>query len=198
MKNMAELFIDFYSKYEASIRVSLSDSGERTLLYEVFLFTAFVLQQMKNLNGTGIDDAIARALTQVEDSTVDTFNLGNYFNASDIDVKIPTIVGFRGKGNKRFIAEFDVINSSPTIRVHPKGFGLLGKEVNYYALQSINALLKYFTIKYSKNPPNKYVFSDALNLCGREYITCKNSIGIRSLNQGQVVTNILKQLFPKQ
>jgi hypothetical protein len=197
MKNMAELYIDFYSKYEASIRVSLSDSGERTLLYEVFLFSAFVLQQMQNLNGTGIDDAIARALIQVEDSTVDTFNLGNYINASDIDVKIPTIVGYRGKGNKRFNAEFNIINSSPTIRVHPKGFGLLGKEVNYYALQSINALLKYFTIKYSNTSPNKYVFSDASNLCGREYVTCKNGIGIRSINQGQVVTNILKQLFPK-
>ena len=154
MKNMSELYIDFYSKYEASIRASLSDSGEHILLYEVFLFSAFVLKQMQNLNGTGLDDAIAMALIKVEDSTIDTFNLGNYINASDIDIKIPSIVGYRGKGSKSFYAEFNVINSYPTLQVYPKGFGLLGKEVNYYALQSINALLNYFTIKYSSTPPN--------------------------------------------
>jgi hypothetical protein len=152
---------------------------------------------MHNLNGTGIDQAIAKALLEAKDSIIKSFNLGDYINAADIEIKIPKLVNYRGKGNKGFDGALNVINSGsstgPSMQIRPRGFGIFGKEVNYYALQSINVLLNYFTVKYSNDPSRLYVFSDALNLCGREYIS--GNIGLFE-SQGQAVTRILIRLFP--
>ena len=199
MKNFAEIYIDFYSKHEASVRVSFSLTNEHILHYEVTLFSAFVFRQMSNLKGSGLDQAIAEALIEAKDSIIDRFNLGDYINAADIEIRIPTLVNYRGKGDKGFDAVLNFLKTAPfptpSMKLQTRGFGVLGKEVNYYALQSINILLNYFTVKYSGDPPRMYIFSDASNLCGREYIAGNIGIG---MSQGQAVMRILEKLFPKQ
>jgi hypothetical protein len=199
MKNDAELYIDFYSKNEASVRVSFSETDAYILNYEIALFCAFVFLQMTNLKSTGVDKAIANALLEAKDSIIVKFNLGDYINAKDIEVKIPSLVHYRGKGNKGFYAAFNIIDTpsipTPAMTLQTIGFDILGKEINYYALQSINILLKYFINKYSGDPPYLYAFSDASNLCGKEYISGNVGFG---LSQGKAVTRILMQIFPKQ
>jgi hypothetical protein len=199
MKNDAELYIDFYSKNEASVRVSFSETDAYILNYEIALFCAFIFLQMTNLKATGVDSAIANALLEARDTKIDKFNLGDYINARDIEVRIPSLVHYRGKGNKGFYAVQNIISTpsgpTPAMTLQTIGFNILGKEINYYALQSINVLLNYFTIKYSGDPPRLYAFSDASNLCGKEYKAGNVGVG---LSQGKAVRRILMQIFPKQ
>ncbi len=199
MENFAELYIDFYTKNEASVRVSFSETDGYILSYEVALFCAFVFLQMNNLKSTSVDKAIANALLEANDSTIKKYNLGDYINARDIEVRIPSLGHYRGKGNKCFYAAFNIINTpsgpNPAMTLQTIGFDVLGEEINYYALQSINVLLNYFTIKYSGDSASLYAFRDASNLCGKEYIAGNVGFG---LSQGKAVARILMQIFPKQ
>jgi hypothetical protein len=55
----------------------------------------------------------------------------------------PSIVQYQGDGSKRFFVSY------PPFQFHPKGFGLFGAQVNYYAFQSVLALYKFIDKKYS-------------------------------------------------
>jgi hypothetical protein len=197
MKNFAELYIDFYSKYGASVRALFSDIDERMLHYEILLFTAFVFRQLNNLRGSGLDQLIADSLLKANDSTISRFNIGDYIHAADIEIRVPFIVNFHGNGDKSFYAVINLLNTTPyptpTLQLKAAGFGVQGKEVNYYALQSINVFLNYFKVKYKSDPNRLYAFCDASNLCGMEYRTGNIGIG---LSEGEAVVRILKKLFP--
>lgn len=198
MNNFAEMNIDFYSKNDASVRMSFAEIGDNSLPIELILFCSFLLRQVHNLKNTNLSALISEALLKVNSANVHKFNLGDFIKASDIDVISPLIVPFRGKGEKRFDVVLNIIDMPPDliplIKLYPKGFGIFGKEVNFYSLQSINALLKYFSGKYINNPPYLQAFSDASNLCGKEYLTGNVGFGI---SQGQTVIRILKCLFQK-
>ena len=196
MKNYAEVLIDFYSKYEASVNISFSYSGKPHLGHEVVVFCAFVLKQMTNLKGTGFDHSIAKSLCDVKNTSMDVFNLFNSFEYLDAVNKVMFLYTYRGQGEKGFDAFLNIMGSpsSPifSMKLKPRGFGILGKEVNFYAIQSINFLLKYFAMKYVNDPNSKNTFSDASNLCGYEYL--KGSIGI-GISQRQAIDRIMNELF---
>ena len=196
MKNYAEVLIDFYSKYEASVNISFSYSGKPYLGHEVVVFCAFVLKQMINLKGTGFDQSIAKGLCDVKHISMDVFNLFNSIDYFDAVNKILFLYSYRGQGEKGFDAFLNIMgpSSSPifSMKLKPRGFGILGKEVNFYAIQSINFILKYFAMKYVNDANCKNTFSDASNLCGYEYL--KGNIGIGN-SQGQAIDRIMNELF---
>lgn len=79
-----------------------------------------------------------------------------------------------------------------SLTLHPWGFGIFGKEVKYYALQSINVLLSYFSQKYRNNKDILLIFNSAAILCGEEYLQGNVRIGI---SQGEAAARILLKIF---
>jgi len=197
MASLGEMNIDFYTKHEASVRLIFPEIKENIYFYEVALFTMYLLRQMGNLNGSGVDAAIALGLRLLNPYRLSSFNLGDHIHASDIDVKTPLLLEYRGKGEKSFEAIFNIPKGIdiPVIQIQLRGFGIFGKEINYYSLQSVNILIHYFAEKYAGDITMMLAFGKAANMCASEYIkgSC-NSVE----SQGNAAIRILKELFPKE
>lgn len=126
----------FPQQNEASVFLesSVVDTDEERFL-EVSLFALFATRQMANLRGEWVAESLAAALMTldlerpIEDARE---KLG--------DVRLVTPSGTGGR--KGFTAELRP-EKRGFFKMHPRGFGLLGKGVAYYAPTSTLALLAY-------------------------------------------------------
>lgn len=188
----SNIYIDFYSQKSTSIKLNIP-SKNSSLFFEVALFCFYTIRQLSNLLGTGADKALAEALLNAQDEDLRYFDLGDYIHASDVSVKVPKLVSYAGKGDKSFISSLKISNfpDNPhfSMILETNGFGKLGYQVNYYAIQSVNALLRYFANKYADNDYYRKVFAKAAYLCGQRF----GDIG-SPITQNRVAIDILKTI----
>lgn len=199
MNHLVENKIDFYSKNEVAIREIIDGQKEAELLQEVAFYCGYLFKHMSNLKGTKLDELVAKGLLKVKDKTIESFNLLRYLENSGLVFEDLSIVNFKGKGEKRFYSTMDFIDVKPipsvSVITNLGGFGLFGKDINYYGVQSINAIFMYYAAKYKGDEPSLFAFADASNACAEIHLLGNSGFGIR---QGQVVCQILMELFPKR
>lgn len=192
--NKSELDIQFYDNHDVSIDIKTPD--EYKLYFEVALLSLFTIRQFSNLGGM---PQLASALKSVRNVELKEFDIGDYINASDVQISVPRIVSSRWGKKKSFKAEMFFIETQEkpicAMKLDTNGFGLFGSEVKYYAIQSINALTRYFALKYRNNKDISILFKYAVFLLGnicdnRSVIAAGNIVG-----QGQAVNQILIDVF---
>lgn len=105
--------------------------------------------------------------------------------------KIPQIINYQGKPTKkRFIATMEFYREKrlPDFTLHPKGFGILGWGVNYYASHSIIALLRFLARKYSNDQGCLERLSFIAKSCGMAHMQSMISV----LNQPALAVQIVE------
>ncbi len=188
--------IDFYSMNEAAIRITDGSSPEHPFGHEAIFLGTFLFRQMHNLQGTGLDQIIAHTINQMTREEIFDFNLFDNIGYPDSVNRTLIISPYRGNGNKCFQGYLKVLvpSSGPTfgLVLKIKGFGLFGKEVNFYAIQSLNLLIRYFVTKNKTDPDYVYHLHLLLVACGREY--SRGNVGA-GLSQGDAVKRIMDELY---
>ena len=86
-------------------------------------------------------------------------------------------------GDKRFIASF------PPGNLDMKGFGILGRDVNYYACHSIVALLRSLAMRHTTEDVYLKRLSDVADSCGRAHM--QNTITM--VNQKELAQQFVAQ-----
>lgn len=173
-----ELNIDFYQLDEASLFLETNASSDLQFFTEIF-FSSFALRQLKNLGWIDVSLATARLLSMVED---DIEQLIQYSGPDH-----PKIVPYSGKpGRKRFKVILDARDSEVGLKVLPKGFGILGRGINYYAPHTVVLLLRFLGEKYLDDKDSLRRLAVAAHLSGdtllrrdvstRNYLHLANSI----------------------
>lgn len=205
-----ELRIDFYSKQDVSIRMDFAGrypfpANEAS---ELFLFTCYALRQFSNLGNHPAAMALAVLLITYDKDTAIKLGKGSYefpgpaqlgFLMGSEGVKIdvdyallrdhimpglPKLVDFQGEGKKAFIV------TVPPFCLRPKGFGLLGFQVNYYAFQSVIALFRYLAQKHIDEGVYLDHLSQVARYCGKFYIARGVPLG----DQVALANAILKEV----
>jgi len=138
MRSRITLEINFYRKNEASVSMKSTASGGMYNYGKILLFSSYCLRQMHNLGRIKETSELASQLIQIGQNKA--------FLANEILFDHVTKIPYKGyDGKKRFIAELEFDSNRSKFLLHPKGFGLLGEGVNYYAPLSILLLLKHLS-----------------------------------------------------
>lgn len=196
MRNRLDLQVEFYSKDEAAICIKSRTPPDELLFGEILLFCSFALRQMHNLGSKHpVTHSLATALASnqgartpltlfvgppdfsfrdisfsLKDEVPDP--LKNYVSLDDIK-----LVPFKEQpGEKRFLATLDFRSKRALLRLHPKGFGPLGRAVNYYAPVSVALLLRHLAFLQSRDPDYIRALSLAASLCGEAFLLGKATV----------------------
>lgn len=146
--HFAELFIEFYNNSNDA-SVVISKYNENQLYLDILFLCHFTIRQMSNLGGM---PQIVAALSNVENSVLKEFDIGDYINARDVQLSMPRIISSKWGSKKFFKAMLSIIGTQENqifaIEVNPKNFGLLGRDISYYSVQSINVLIRFLALRY--------------------------------------------------
>jgi hypothetical protein len=203
-----ELRIDFYSKEEVSIRLDYTrrypfPANETS---DLFLFICYTLRQLSNLGNHPVAMLLAVLLTTYEKETIKKLShgiykypgpleLGRLFSFMSIEINfvydallkyigstLPNPISYRGEGKKAFVVTL------PPFQLFTRGFGSLGIDVNYYALQSVISLIRYFGSRHIDDDTYLFHLSQAAKQCGEMHISNGVPIG----DQVSLANDILK------
>jgi hypothetical protein len=212
MRNRFELQVEFYSKDEAAINIQSRSPAAELALGEILLFCSFALRQMHNL-GTNhpVSLSLARALASNQDPrTPLTLFVGPPdFSFRDIsllpkdEVSDPLknyvsldaikLVPFEEQhGEKRFLATLDVKSEHALLRLHGKGFDLLGRGVNYYGPVSVGLLFRHLALLHFEDGNYLGPLSQAARLCGEALLMGKISVLSQPVLAFQIAADALR------
>lgn len=102
---------------------------------------------------------------------------------SEFLAHLPKLVKYKGQGKKVFELFL------PPFSLRTKGFGLLGRDVNFYAFHSVIALIHFLGQKYSDNEVFLKQLVQVAERCGSAYVF--NQI---STDQLALANTILKEV----
>jgi len=160
--NTMKLQIDFHQQDEASLFLESDAVGDLQPFGEVLLFSALALRQLHNLGPGPASSVLASTLMMIK-TDLDTF-------ISTQPPDSPKIVDFRGTpGRKRFLADLEFEMDRARFFLHPKGFGILGQGVNYYAPQSVLLLFKFLAARRESDPQFTRSLAEAASVCSMVY-----------------------------
>lgn len=130
MDYATQLTVEFYSPDEASVEILSYAPSDAQYLNMMALVAYFTMRQLGNLRGAGAP--LARLL------------VGQVEHGGIAALPGPRIVPFRGAGGKCFVADLTLREDGPpTLLLRMKGFGLLGRDVGWYAARSVLLLFGY-------------------------------------------------------
>jgi len=196
MKDGIHLQVEFYSKDEAAIHIESRTSANELLFSEVLLFCSFALRQLHNLGRKHpVTHSLATVLASTQDArTPLTLFVGppdfsfrhSIFSLKDeppdplknhVSVDEIKLVPFKERlGEKRFVAALGFRSKRALLRVHPKGFGRLGRGLNYYAPLSVGLLLRHLAFLDSRGPDYVRALALAARLCGEGFLVGKVTV----------------------
>ncbi len=84
-----------------------------------------------------------------------------------------TIVDYRGLGKKQLLLKLSWDHDEISYKVKPKGFGILGKAVNWYAAMSVILLFSYLSDRHRGDDRFKNILTRSANECGRAFLSGK-------------------------
>jgi hypothetical protein len=208
--------IDFYEINRAAVTIdwqtkkSGAAPAESKRFMETVLFACFLLRQYRNLNLDPVSKAISRAISQWQLPIFDqkddaivalsnqvlldaAYSLGMDSRVANDKYGNPLyLVRRHGSAKKRFIGELQSRGNKTIFQLHPKGFGLSGKDINQYASNSVIIFLTYLALSHSNDStyPEKLkkigiecgnaFFSNQVDLTNQEMIASmitKNNLG---------------------
>jgi len=193
MQSLKELEMRFYGNYDVSIDIK---TDLDRLYLDIALLSLYTIRMFSNLGGF---PQLAYALMKVTEGNLKDFDLGDHLVTSDVLLSAPRIVAKRPgktKSIKAMLGGLPYGNDSIFgLTVNFYGFGILGKEINYYAVQSINALIRFYALSYRENYEVLRKFQSAINylalVCMRSSVIAPGNI----VQQGQAVHEILENVF---
>ncbi|MGB3220139.1 MAG: hypothetical protein WBD79_22315 [Anaerolineae bacterium] len=205
-----EIRIDFYSKEEVSVQMDFTgrypfpanDTGE------LFVFSCFTLRQFANLGQHDVAMVLAALLTKFGVKTTTQLAEGSFefpdplalrllmgFSGVRIGVDyrilrkqimpiLPRLVDFRGEGKKSFIV------TMPPFQLRTRGFGVFGRDLNYFAFHSVIALYGYLAKKHIGDEDFVGQLLKTGKCCGQLHITQGVPIG----DQVALANSVLKEV----
>lgn len=166
MTEHMQLQIHFYQLDEASVILESTALGDMQVFGEVLLLNCLALRQMHHLGSAPASGALAHALVA----------LGRPADEPEeaMSGDVPRIVEYPDTaGKKRFMATLDFSPQRARFLLHPKGFGILGRGVNYYAPQSVFVLFRHLTTVRAANDAYRRGLAEAASLCGQCFLEGK-------------------------
>ena len=153
---------------------------------ELLLFAMFTLRQLHNLGKNPAAKSLAMLLST---------RISNLTSASEVDsyCKVVIASGRTDNGEKLFAGDLQSGDGRALFQMHTKGFGFLGRGVNYYAPQSVLVLLKFLSKRRANNDGYLRQLFFIASKCGE----LKLSKRISSLNQPQLALGLTLESSPK-
>jgi len=186
MIHRMELQVDFYQQDEASLFLESNAPGDLHDFGEIVLFDCFTLRQMHNLVRAPASMVLASLLGSIH-GVVDVLEL-----VTTTPQDFPRLVDYRGiPGRKRFLATLDFNTERASFILKPRGFGLLGKGVNYYAPHSVILLLKYLASRHISDSEYLARISRAANICAMVFVQRK----VTTFTQAGLAVGIARTVF---
>jgi hypothetical protein len=144
------LEIRFHADDEASLRLQSTAQGDAEKQAEIVLFCLYAARAIANLRQTDSARMLTEALVGLVDASDEdlaAFAAGDGPATSDVDAIRVTFLeqGEAAPNERMFQATVRFLGNEPNPRIvftmKPRGFGLLGKSVDYYAPGSVLVLL---------------------------------------------------------
>lgn len=194
MQSFKELEMRFYGNYDVSIDIKSEYEG---LDLDIALLSLYTIRMFSNLGGV---PELAFALMKATDGNLKDFDLGDHLVPSDVLLSAPRIVTKRfgtAKSINASLGGLPPYGKEPLFGLLVKfyGFGIFGKEINYYAIQSINALIRFYALSYRDNDEVLGKFQCAINRLG--YVCLRRSVIAAGniIQQGLATQEILDSVF---
>lgn len=214
---LMQLNIEFYSKEEYAIEQNNSDQYpfSSSSDNDLFAFCSFTIRVLQNLEKHPLGKVLAILLKNMDNENIKeivnhsylfpgfhdldemTRSVGPRLSPAmllaidqDILMKYPLQVQYRGRGDKSFYL------SMPPFRFKNNGFGIFGKEINYFGFHSVFCFLNYFAKKYSGQDK----FTDSLCRIANYSGICKLSDKIPfsdTFNYSNEIFEIVKEEIKK-
>jgi hypothetical protein len=145
--NGINLEIWFTQQDEVTVFLESSfDDADEELLYETSLFALYAARQIVNFRNDQVAQSLAATLMDIDE--VNPLEDIEARLEGDLRIGSPTRAG---KGRKGFTAELRP-DKRATFKLHPHGFGALGKGVSYYAPTSTLVLLCWLLRRRADDP----------------------------------------------
>jgi hypothetical protein len=181
------LEIDYHQQDQASLFLESSNSNQEELFGEILLFCCFTLRVLVNLGQSQVASSLATLLLRIEKNLSNI----NEFDGPDW----PEIVEYKGtSGRKQFIANLKYSDNSFNFNLDTKGFGLLGRGIDYYAPNSVFLLLKYLAKRRFEDKNYITNLAQAAIQCGQVFYSGRLTV----INQSQVALYIAGSVMGSQ
>lgn len=184
MNIKSNLAIHFHQQDEASVFLENTANDREEKFGEILLFCLFALRTMSNFGNQPTAGQIAMLLSQMNGE------LKNFIKHEDLDS--PRLIDYPGtQGRKKFIVTLNASDDNFSFKYKPKGFGILGKGINYYAPNAIFLLLRYLVNRRLKDKEFIKGLEKAATQCGEVF----NNGNLAMSNEIQIATMIAMENY---
>lgn len=191
--------LKFYDNYDVSIDINYYFSSQ--VYVDIAFLSLYSIRQFANLKGV---PGLSSAFRMVYRVHLEDFDIGDYFQFDDNilfvpRISAPKIISTRWSPAKSFTARFSFVERESSkfffLILHLWGFRFFNSKINFYAIQSINALIKYFAEKYRGNQYAIDKFQQAISLLGDIFDYPYFVTPADIIAQGEGVNCILQNIF---
>lgn len=191
--------LKFYDNYDVSIDISYSLSSQ--VYVDIAFLSLYSIRQFANLKGV---PGLSSAFRMVNNVQLGDFDIGDYFQFDDNiffvpRISAPRIISTRWSPAKTFTSKFSFVERDGSkfflLILHLWGFRFFNEKINFYAIQSINAVIRYFAKKYDGNQDAIDKFRQAIILLGYVFDCPYFVTPADIVAQGEGVNWILQEIF---
>jgi len=191
--------LKFYDNYDVSIDINYSFPSQ--VYVDIAFLSLFSIRQFANLKGV---PGLSTAFKMVNNVDLDDYDIGDHFQFEDNifyvpRISAPRIISTRWSPAKTFTSKFSFVerdgNKLFLLILHLWGFRFFNEKINFYAIQSINALIRYYANKYNGNEDAIDKFQQAINLLGYVFDYPYFVTPADIVAQGEGVSCILQNIF---
>ena len=161
--------IHFHQQEQLSLFHESNATGAEEKLGEVALVAFYVLRTLCSLGQSQESTTLAQLLSTAFE-TVPTFANGSATGGFDL------ITYAGSQGRKRFLADIRLTDSNTSFNYKPKGFGIMGSGLGYYAPISTLAIIRYFSMKRAEDSEFLVSLAEAGATCGEAYLHAQVSM----------------------
>ena len=189
----------FYDNYDVSIDINYCFPSQ--VYVDIAFLSLYSIRQFANLHGV---PGLSSAFKLVYNVHLEKFDIGDYFQFDDNILYVPRILTprimtKRWSPAKSFRANFSFNERNGSkfffLFLHLWGFRFFNSKINFYAIQSINALIRYFAAKYNGNQYAIDKFRQAVYLLGEVFDNPYFVTPADIVAQGEGVNWILLKAF---
>ena len=185
MSYRTAVLINFYSADEVSVLFRTDAPRDQEASTELILFASFTLRQLHNLGRNQASSSLGSLLSTKMAALDSASAVSAYCNAAINPDRSDA-------GEKQFAGNLESGDGRALFQMHTKGFGFLGRGVNYYARESVLALLNFLSNRRSNDRDYLHQLFFVASKCGKLHLAEK----ISSLNQSQLALALALESRP--
>ena len=187
MAEKVDAQVHFYDKYSGAIKYKTNSKNEEKKEFgQIVAFDCLAVRQMLN-SDTSTARKIAFVLSELS-ASISEDEISEIIEKRFTDSA--TLVKYKGGGKKQFLININWSPDTINYKVNHKGFGFFGKDVNWYAPNSVFIFFKYLA-KNSSDDRFRFVLTDSAHQCGSSFILNK----LNRLNQRMFPLEIARSYY---